>query len=90
MAECSAAVLWGSLSDRFGRRTLLLPGPLGLSFAMLSFGASTTYTLLVISRFCQGLFNAYIGEYIAWIYLEDQIFICTYSSVSKYDSRGMF
>ena len=61
--------MWGSLSDRFGRRPVLLLGPLGLSFSMLSFGSSTTYALLVISRFCQGLFNGYIGEYITWFYL---------------------
>ena len=69
LAECSTAVMWGFLSDRFGRRPVLLLGPLGLAFSMLSFGSSTTYALLVISRFCQGLFNGYIGEYITWFFL---------------------
>ena len=90
LAECSTAVMWGFLSDRFGRRPVLLLGPLGLAFSMLSFGSSTTYALLVISRFCQGSFNGYIGEYITWFYLGDQIFIRSYRSDSKYDGRGVF
>ena len=60
--------MWGLLSDRFGRRPALLLGPLGLAFSMLSFGSSTTYALLLISRSCQGLFNGYIGEYITWFF----------------------
>jgi MFS family permease len=63
VAECSTAVIWGSLSDRFGRRPIMLLGPLGLSFSMLFFGSSTTYVFLVISRFCQGSFNGCVGEY---------------------------
>ena len=65
LAESSTVVIWGSLSDRFGRRPILLLGPLGLSFSMLFFGTSTTYVPLVISRFCQGLFNGCVGGYIA-------------------------
>ena len=65
LAESSTVVIWGSLSDRFGHRPILLLGPLGLTFSMLSFGTSTTYTPLVISRFCQGLFNGCVGGYIA-------------------------
>ena len=69
VAESSTVVIWGSLSDRFRRRPILLLGPLGLSFSMLSFGSSTTYLPLVISRLCQGLFNGCVGGYIAQFYL---------------------
>ena len=58
-------MIWGALSDRFGRRPVLLLGPLGLSFSMLFFGTSTKYVPLVISRFCQGLFNGCVGVCIA-------------------------
>ena len=83
-------MMWGSLSDRFGRKPVLLLGPLGLSFSMLFFGTSTTYLPLVVSRFCQGLFNGCVGGCIAYFYLWDQIFYRSYRSVSKYDSRGTF
>jgi len=60
-AECFTVVQWGYLSDRLGRRPVLLLGPLGLTLSMLFFGASTTYVPLVISRFFQGVFNGSIG-----------------------------
>ena len=62
-------MLWGALSDRFGRRPVLLLGPLGLTFSMLFFGTSTTYLPLVISRFCQGLFNGCVGGYIVLFFI---------------------
>ena len=64
-AECSTAVQWGYLSDRFGRRPVLLMGPLGLTLSMFFFGTSTAFVPLVISRFCQGAFNGCIGQSIA-------------------------
>ena len=67
-------MIWGSLSDRIGRRPVLLLGPFGLSLSMLFFGTSTTYVPLVISRFCQGLFNGCIGGYIASYYLGTRSF----------------
>lgn len=87
-AECSTVVLWAYLSDRFGRRPVLLLGPLGLTFAMFFFGASTTFVPLVITRFFQGMFNGSIG---ACLYLggpDSYSFVPR--SVTKYDSRGMF
>ena len=61
-AECSTVVQWSYLSDRIGRRPVLLIGPVGLTFSMILFGTSTTFVPLVISRFCQGAFNGCIGE----------------------------
>ena len=54
-------IQWGYLSDRYGRRPVLLFGPLGLAVAMLSFGMSTTFWPLVVSRCLQGVFNGNIG-----------------------------
>ena len=53
----------GHLSDQYGRRPVLLLGPLGLTIAMFSFGMSTTFWPLVISRCFQGVFNGNIGVY---------------------------
>ncbi|KAF8634151.1 hypothetical protein AX15_001051 [Amanita polypyramis BW_CC] len=60
-AEATTVVFWGMASDRIGRRPILLLGPLGLSMAMLSFGASTSFWPLVYFRFLQGTFNGNIG-----------------------------
>ncbi|KAF4614192.1 hypothetical protein D9613_007944 [Agrocybe pediades] len=59
--ECMTVVQWGYLSDRFGRRPVLLSAPLGLAFSMLVFGSSQTFWPLVWSRCFQGIFNGSIG-----------------------------
>ena len=56
-------VPWGMASDRFGRRSVLLLGPLGLALAMLGFGASTQFYSLVVFRWMQGAFNGNIGKF---------------------------
>ncbi|KAF9480008.1 major facilitator superfamily multidrug-resistance, DHA1 sub-family [Pholiota conissans] len=60
-SEALTVVQWGYLSDRYGRRPILLCGPLGLAFAMLFFGMSTTFWPLVAMRTLQGIFNGNIG-----------------------------
>ena len=60
-SESLTVVLWGYLSDRYGRRPVLLGGPLGLSLAMIVFGMSTTFWPLVLMRTLQGIFNGNIG-----------------------------
>ncbi|KAF8969121.1 major facilitator superfamily multidrug-resistance, DHA1 sub-family [Flammula alnicola] len=60
-AECLTALQWGYLSDRYGRRPIVLIGPLGLTFAMFLFGTSTTFWSLVVTRCFQGIFNGNIG-----------------------------
>ncbi|KAG6853282.1 hypothetical protein C0991_005504 [Blastosporella zonata] len=52
---------WGWLSDRVGRRPVLLLGPIGVSLAMISFGASSHFWMLVATRCAQGVFNGNIG-----------------------------
>ncbi|KAF5359368.1 hypothetical protein D9756_003059 [Leucocoprinus leucothites] len=61
LAEAATVFQWGWLSDRLGRRPILLLGPLGLTFAMLSFGYSTSFWIMLLSRFFQGVFNGNIG-----------------------------
>lgn len=61
-AEGLTVFHWGWMSDRLGRKPVLLLGPIGLSFAMLSFGFSKHFWTLVASRFLQGVFNGNIGK----------------------------
>ncbi|KAH6909204.1 major facilitator superfamily domain-containing protein [Coprinopsis sp. MPI-PUGE-AT-0042] len=61
IAEAMTVFLWGMASDSFGRKPILLLGPLGLAFAMLGFGLSTTFWPLVFWRCLQGFFNGNIG-----------------------------
>ncbi|KAF9532650.1 major facilitator superfamily domain-containing protein [Crepidotus variabilis] len=61
LAECLSVVLWGYLSDRYGRRPVLLIGPLGLSISAVLFGLSTTFWRLLGFRCLQGVFNGNIG-----------------------------
>ncbi|KAF8622862.1 hypothetical protein AX15_006703 [Amanita polypyramis BW_CC] len=60
-AEAVLVVPWGMASDRYGRRPVLLLGPLGLAIVMLGFGMSTAYWPLVAFRCMQGAFNGNIG-----------------------------
>ncbi|KAG6816248.1 hypothetical protein H0H93_008239, partial [Arthromyces matolae] len=61
IAEGLTVVYWGRASDYFGRRHILLLGPLGLALAMLSFGLSSNFLSMVLSRCMQGVFNGNIG-----------------------------
>jgi MFS family permease len=66
IAEALTVFHWGWASDRYGRRAVLLLGPLGLSIASCTFGLSRSFWLLVVSRCFQGAFNGNIGEHIAF------------------------
>ena len=61
LAEAVTVVFWGMASDKFGRRPVLLLGPLGLSLVMLGFGMTTAFSWLVVFRCLQGAFNGNIG-----------------------------
>ncbi|KAG6807088.1 hypothetical protein H0H92_008834 [Tricholoma furcatifolium] len=60
-AETLCCYHWGRLSDRIGRRPVLLLAPLGLACSILVFGLSRSFWLLVASRCAQGVFNGNIG-----------------------------
>jgi len=64
------APLWGSLSDRIGRKPVLLIGVLGYGITMLLFGLSTKLWMLFVARALNGVLSsatlptamAYIGD----------------------------
>lgn len=53
---------WGRASDAYGRRPVLLLGPLGLAVAMFGFGLSKSIWSMVLFRAAQGIFNGNIGD----------------------------
>lgn len=52
---------WGVFADRYGRRLSLLLSLFNIGFFMLLFGFSTSFEMAVVSRFCLGLGNGYMG-----------------------------
>ncbi len=62
--------VWGGLSDRYGRKPILMIGVLGYGIAMILFGISTRLWMLFASRILSGILSsatspttmAYIGD----------------------------
>ena len=61
------APFWGRLSDRFGRRPLIMLGLAGSAGSYLLFGFARTYSVLLVSRLLAGFFGATIGTAQAYI-----------------------
>jgi len=59
--------LWGSLSDRLGRKPIILTGLVGNTVFFAVFGISTSLVMALIARFCAGAFNANIAVAKAYI-----------------------
>ncbi|OJT01791.1 Protein ZINC INDUCED FACILITATOR-LIKE 1 [Trametes pubescens] len=59
--EAICVLQWGRLSDRIGRKPVLLGGALGLTVSMLGFGVSRQYWAIVLSRCAEGALNGNIG-----------------------------
>ena len=70
IAQFFFAPLWGQLSDRFGRRPIILMSLTGSTLAYLGFSYaifSHSLWLLIFTRFMQGLFAANISAAMAYI-----------------------
>src|ERR1700722_14214735 len=61
------APLWGSLSDRVGRRPILLLSLTGSTLSYLIFGLAPNYTWLLLARAFGGIFAANISTAQAYI-----------------------
>jgi len=70
MMQLFFAPLWGSLSDRIGRKPVLLVGVLGYGLTMLLFGLATRLWVLFVARALNGMLSsatlptamAYVGD----------------------------
>ncbi|GLB44889.1 putative major facilitator superfamily protein [Lyophyllum shimeji] len=61
LTEAIGVLYWGRLSDRVGRKPIILLGLFGLSISSLLFGLSTTFGMLVLSRCLCGALNGNAG-----------------------------
>ena len=57
LAQFIASPIWGSLSDRIGRRPILMVGLIGNSVMFTVFGLAPTLLVALIARFFAGFFN---------------------------------
>ncbi|KAF3921516.1 hypothetical protein AA313_de0200628 [Arthrobotrys entomopaga] len=61
IAQCCTGVAWGRLSDRVGRKPIILCGNMGMMLSVLVFGFSKNLPMAMISRSCIGLLNGNVG-----------------------------
>lgn len=59
LAEFSTGVLWGRLSDKIGRKPVLLFGLLGTALSVLVFGFAPSLPVALFARALGGLLNGY-------------------------------
>jgi MFS family permease len=56
-AECISGIFWGRLSDKIGRKKVLLGGLFGTGLSMLLLGFARTLPMALIARALGGLLN---------------------------------
>ncbi|KAE9402502.1 MFS general substrate transporter [Gymnopus androsaceus JB14] len=61
LTQAMTVLHWSRISDRVGRKPVILVGLFGLSMSMYCFGLSTTFWGLVLSRSLNGALNGNIG-----------------------------
>ena len=60
-AEFSTGMIWGRISDKIGRKKVLIMGLIGTALSMTCFGFATNLTTAVIARALGGLLNGNVG-----------------------------
>jgi MFS family permease len=61
-AKAATVYQWGRLSDKLGRRPILLMGPLGLGLSTCALGATNNAWVQTTARSLQGVFGGNLGE----------------------------
>ncbi len=60
-AEFSTGIIWGRISDKIGRKPVLIMGLIGTALSMVSFGFATSLPAAIIARALGGLLNGNVG-----------------------------
>lgn len=60
-AEFSTGLMWGRLSDKIGRKPVLLTGLIGTALSVLIFGFAPNLTVALLARAVGGLLNGNMG-----------------------------
>ncbi len=60
-AEFSTGMIWGRISDRFGRKPVLIMGLIGTALSMICFGFARTLPGAILARALGGLLNGNVG-----------------------------
>ncbi len=55
------SVAWGKVSDRYGRRPVMLCGVMGTVVSLMAFGFSFSFSFAVVVRFVWGSWNGNVG-----------------------------
>ena len=66
-AEFSTGVFWGRLSDRIGRKPVLLTGLAGTGLSMLIFGFAKSLPVALLARALGGVLNGYAPTPSDWV-----------------------
>ena len=61
LAEAAAAIPWGTVSDRYGRKPVVLFGLAGVAMSNLMFGFATNYWVALAARIIGGGLNGNVG-----------------------------
>lgn len=59
LAEFATGVMWGKLSDKIGRKPVLLSGLIGTAISVLIFGFAPSLPVALFARAMGGLLNGY-------------------------------
>lgn len=61
ISQCFSAVLWGRLSDKYGRKKIILAGLINTMIATLIWGFATTIPMAIAARVLSGAGNGNAG-----------------------------
>lgn len=61
LAEASTAVAWGTISDKVGRKPVVLSGLVGVALSSLIFGLTKNYWVALAARALGGLLNGNVA-----------------------------
>lgn len=87
LAEFATGVLWGKLSDKIGRKPVLLSGLVGTAISVLIFGFAPNLPVALLARALGGLLNGYESAFLTLLAPLDQANRVTLLEISVFCKR---